>query len=96
MIVAKTLSDRVHSCPHCGLVMDRDQNAGVQHYEIGAAVSGITSQDVPDERKGSSHRIRLETCQTLDATGGLTLTLPDMSRKEDVFHEQCKSKEGFA
>jgi putative transposase len=30
MIVAKTLSDRVHSCPHCGLAMDRDQNAGVQ------------------------------------------------------------------
>ncbi|MDD3622479.1 MAG: zinc ribbon domain-containing protein [Methanofollis sp.] len=29
MIVAKTLSDRVHSCPHCGLVMDRDQNAAI-------------------------------------------------------------------
>jgi hypothetical protein len=51
-----TLSDRVHSCPHCGLVMDRDQNAGVQYYEIGAAVSGITSQDAHDERRGSSHK----------------------------------------
>ncbi|MDR9817043.1 MAG: zinc ribbon domain-containing protein [Candidatus Methanoculleus thermohydrogenotrophicum] len=41
MIVAKTLSDRIHSCPQCGLAMDRDQNAGVQHYEIGAAISGV-------------------------------------------------------
>jgi len=41
MIVAKTLSDRVHSCPQCGLAMDRDQNAGVQHYEIGAAISRV-------------------------------------------------------
>jgi putative transposase len=30
MTVKKTLSDRVHSCPQCGLAMDRDQNAGVQ------------------------------------------------------------------
>ncbi|MGB4596504.1 MAG: zinc ribbon domain-containing protein, partial [Candidatus Methanoculleus thermohydrogenotrophicum] len=29
MIVKKTFSDRVHSCPQCGLAMDRDQNAGV-------------------------------------------------------------------
>ncbi|NLM81922.1 MAG: hypothetical protein GX191_04710 [Candidatus Methanoculleus thermohydrogenotrophicum] len=37
MIVARTLSDRTHSsCPHCGLAMDRDENAGVQYYEIGA------------------------------------------------------------
>ncbi len=36
MIVKKTLSDRPHSCPHCGLAMDRDQTAGVQHHEIGA------------------------------------------------------------
>ena len=26
-IVAKDLSVRVHDCPHCGLVMDRDLNA---------------------------------------------------------------------
>jgi putative transposase len=26
-LVEKTLSERTHSCPHCGLVMDRDQNA---------------------------------------------------------------------
>jgi putative transposase len=35
MIVAKTLSDRVHSCPHCGLEMDRDQNAAVNILRLG-------------------------------------------------------------
>jgi hypothetical protein len=30
LIVKKTLSDRVHPCPHCGLAMDRDQNTGDQ------------------------------------------------------------------
>ncbi|GAI57898.1 unnamed protein product, partial [marine sediment metagenome] len=25
--VPKTLADRIHSCPHCGLVIDRDVNA---------------------------------------------------------------------
>lgn len=27
--VEKTLKDRVHSCPHCGLVIDRDWNSGI-------------------------------------------------------------------
>lgn len=27
--VSKTLADRTHCCPHCGLVMDRDENAAV-------------------------------------------------------------------
>ena len=35
--VQKDLSVRVHSCPHCGLVMDRDHNAAVnilQRYKV--------------------------------------------------------------
>ncbi len=35
MIVKKTLSDRVHSCPHCGLMMDRDQNAAINIMRLG-------------------------------------------------------------
>jgi len=34
-IVAKTLSDRIHSCPHCGLAMDRDQNAAINIMRLG-------------------------------------------------------------
>jgi putative transposase len=35
MIVAKMLSERVHACPHCGLVMDRDQNAAINIMRLG-------------------------------------------------------------
>ena len=40
MIVAKTLSDRVHSCPRCGLVMDRDQNAAINIMRLGLQSPG--------------------------------------------------------
>jgi putative transposase len=40
MIVAKTLSDRVHSCPHCGLVIDRDQNAAINIMRLGLQSQG--------------------------------------------------------
>ncbi|QYZ78565.1 transposase [Methanofollis formosanus] len=40
MIVAKTLSDRVHSCPHCGLVIDRDQNAAINIVRLGLQSQG--------------------------------------------------------
>uniref|UniRef100_UPI0034199341 transposase n=1 Tax=Okeania sp. SIO2F4 TaxID=2607790 RepID=UPI0034199341 len=38
--VSKKLSDRVHSCPHCGIVMCRDQNAArnVKHRAVGHSV----------------------------------------------------------
>ena len=35
MIVKKTLSNRVHTCPHCGLAMDRDQNAAINIMRLG-------------------------------------------------------------
>ncbi|HPX72947.1 IS200/IS605 family transposase ISMma22 [anaerobic digester metagenome] len=35
MIVAKKCSDRVHSCPHCGLELDRDQNAAINILRLG-------------------------------------------------------------
>jgi putative transposase len=34
-VVAKTLSDRTHACPHCGLVMDRDRNAAINILQRG-------------------------------------------------------------
>jgi putative transposase len=34
-LVDKTLSDRTHSCPHCGLVMDRDKNAAINILQRG-------------------------------------------------------------
>jgi len=34
-IVKKPLSQRVHKCPFCGLVMDRDQNAAINILKKG-------------------------------------------------------------
>ena len=34
-IVSKALSVRVHTCPHCGLVMDRDENAALNILQRG-------------------------------------------------------------
>jgi len=33
--VTKLLSDRVHECPECGLVMDRDENAAINILRLG-------------------------------------------------------------
>ena len=33
--VPKSLSDRVHKCPQCGLVMDRDENAAINILRLG-------------------------------------------------------------
>lgn len=39
-LVKKSLSDRVHSCPHCGLVLDRDHNAAINILSLGLQTLG--------------------------------------------------------
>lgn len=39
--VRKTLSQRVHDCPHCGLVMDRDENAAVNILSKAVGLHGL-------------------------------------------------------
>jgi putative transposase len=34
-LVEKDLSVRVHDCPHCGLVLSRDQNAAINILRLG-------------------------------------------------------------
>ena len=41
MLVPKTLKDRVHSCPHCGLVLDRDVNAAINILASGREASAV-------------------------------------------------------
>ena len=39
-VVKKTLADREHRCPNCGLVLDRDVNAAINILTAGRAVRG--------------------------------------------------------
>lgn len=34
-VVEKSLDVRVHTCPECGLIMDRDQNAAINILRLG-------------------------------------------------------------
>ena len=40
-VVRKKLSDRWHSCPHCGLELDRDHNAALNVLHRGVLVAGL-------------------------------------------------------
>jgi putative transposase len=42
-LVDKDLSVRVHSCPHCGLILDRDQNAAINILALGLQRMGSQS-----------------------------------------------------
>jgi putative transposase len=44
--VKKTLADREHVCPHCGLTLGRDHNAAINILRLGESLAGI----VPSER----------------------------------------------
>ena len=46
MLVPKELSDRIHDCPHCGLVLDRDHNAAINILALG--LQGVNAGS-PDE-----------------------------------------------
>ncbi len=61
MIVAKTLSDRVHSCPHCGLVMDRDQNAAFNIMRLGLQSQGQHPRMPPTRGGGAVTRKNIKT-----------------------------------
>lgn len=46
-IVPKPLSQRVHHCPKCGLILDRDHNAAVNILARGLASMGTQSLEAP-------------------------------------------------
>ncbi len=53
-MVEKSLSVRVHTCPVCGLVMDRDENAAKNILRLGLESLGL-ALEAPAFRRGSSH-----------------------------------------
>jgi len=52
MLVEKTLSERVHKCPHCSLEMNRDLNASINILRIGLDAVGIKSVEAPLFQRG--------------------------------------------
>jgi putative transposase len=68
--VEKTLKDRVHHCPSCGLVIDRDWNSGINILNrvqgtLGLAFSGCGGLDVTLPTKQQFSVVRLEAPATL-------------------------------
>ncbi len=43
-IVKKELSERIHSCPYCGLTLDRDHNAAINILRLGLQSLRITDR----------------------------------------------------
>jgi putative transposase len=54
--VPKTLSDRLHVCPECGLTLDRDHNAAIniKHRAVGHPV--LKAQEMPDGIPGVTEK----------------------------------------
>jgi putative transposase len=42
--VVKSLAVRIHSCPYCGLVMDRDENAARNILRVGQTRQALTKE----------------------------------------------------
>ena len=53
-LVKKSLSDRIHECPFCGLVMDRDQNAALNILARGREIGQELSESMPAEDKATT------------------------------------------
>jgi putative transposase len=47
----KSLDVRVHECPECGLIMDRDQNAAINILRLGLESPGY-ALEAPAFRRG--------------------------------------------
>lgn len=58
-IVKKGLAQRVHSCPDCGLTLDRDHNAAINILRLGVLAQGIgNAAHVSGERRSGNLKLK--------------------------------------
>ena len=43
--VGKTLAERIHHCPYCGIILDRDENAARNILQVGQTCQALTKED---------------------------------------------------
>jgi putative transposase len=57
--VKKSLSERVHRCPTCGLILDRDLNAALNILDVGRGTPELKPEETrpPLPISGSEHRV---------------------------------------
>jgi len=55
-MVDKTLNVRIHSCPYCGLIMDRDVNAAINILRVGQTRQSLTPAMVGVGCKSNTNR----------------------------------------
>jgi len=65
-IVKKDLSVRVHNCPECGLVLNRDHNAAINILDKGVVALGLANEAGCGKR--STRNIALEAIPKRDTT----------------------------
>jgi putative transposase len=54
--VPKGIQDRWHSCPHCGLELDRDHNAAINIKYLAVGHPANKAQETPDGRPGVTEK----------------------------------------
>lgn len=57
--VSKKLSTRIHRCPHCGLIMDRDVNAAINILGRGPTLLPVEDGGLPPPMKREAPSFRL-------------------------------------
>jgi putative transposase len=50
--VSKSLSDRWHLCPQCGLMLDRDLNSAILIQKVGMGSASLKNDQFSSKRKG--------------------------------------------
>ena len=69
--VEKSLSDRIHACPYCGLVLDRDLNAALNILARGREIRRGPPESRPEEIQTPTSPIRVKQVGSMNQEASL-------------------------